>query len=246
MISVACAVLTVSARPCGALLAAMVGVGGVSLRSADFRTLLWLRQDSLAGLFRLLVAETVLLAIVLLVAVLIIGCVRSLVGWLVPRAVWRPPTSAGPSSGLDNDPRAGPTAGLGPWGQSLVSATLALLIGLAVVAILLQSPQRGQVLFAVLAAFTLAGFVTDRVLPAPRKEAYLLAPLAAGVVLYALASVGSYGTLPQEWANVPVYAQVLPVDWLTAGCGGVMLGCWTGQRTADDKLLEQSRAATER
>lgn len=215
--------------------------GGVSLRSADFRTLLWLRQDSLAGLFRLLVAETVFLAIVLLVAVLILEGVRSLVGRLMPRLVWHPPASARPSPGRDGG--ASVAAGLGPWGQSLLSATLALLIGLAMVAVLLQSPQRGQILFALLAAFAVAGWIADRVLPAPRKEAYLLAPLAAGVILYMLASVGSYGTLPQEWVNVPVYAQVLPVDWLTAGCGGAMLGCWIGQRSTDAKLLEHLQAA---
>ncbi|MGA2265034.1 MAG: hypothetical protein ABSH10_01210 [Phycisphaerae bacterium] len=234
VLAIFCGVLTLPARPSSAILAAAIGAGGVSLRSADFRTLLWLQQDGFAGLFRLLIAETMFLAVVLLVAVLIVVGIRFLAGRMAPWLVWRPMPLAAPP-----DDKTGLVGGLGPWGRSLVSAALALLIGLAAVMILLQSSRRGQVVVATLAAFALAAWIADRVLPAPRKGMYLLAPLTAAIIFYALASVGAYGSRPEDWINVPLYARVLPVDWLTAGCGGAMLGCWTGQRMAEVRILEQ-------
>jgi hypothetical protein len=233
VLSAVCAILTLPARPSSAILAAAVGAGGVSLRSADFRTLLWLQQDGFAGLFRLLITETVFLAVVLLIAVLVIGGVRLLARRLAPWLLWRPMPFATPP-----DDKTGLVGGLGPWGRSLASAALALLIALVAVMVLLQSSRRGQVLLATLAAFALAAWIADRMLPAPHKEAYLLAPLAAAIIFYALASVGSYSSRPEDWINVPMYARALPVDWLTAGCGGAMLGCWTGQRMAEAKILE--------
>ncbi|MCJ7543174.1 MAG: hypothetical protein MUP47_01195, partial [Phycisphaerae bacterium] len=128
---------------------------------------------------------------------------------------------------------------LSPWGRSLASAALALAVGLAVLTVLLQSSRRGQVLFALLASFAVAAWLAQRLLPAPHVEAYLLAPVVAALVLYALASVASYGPRPEAWAAVPLHARVLPVDWLTAGCGGAMFGCWVGQRMQEGKLLDR-------
>ncbi len=228
--------LTVSSRPCGAIAVVVLGAGAVALRSPEFRTLLWLWQDSFGSLFHLLMIETVLLAVALGLAVLLIGGVRAIAGRVAPRLAWRP-MDAAPSA--DRPGKARLVTGLGPWGRSLVSAALALLVGLAALTVLLKSPQRGQVLFALLASLGVAVWLAQRVLPAPHPEAYLLAPLVAAVMLYALASVASYGPRPEAWADVPFYARVLPVDWLTAGCGGAMLGCWIGQRMDEAKLLDR-------
>lgn len=234
----ASALLTVSARPCGTILVAVLGTGAVAMRSPEFSTLLWLRQDNFGALFRLLIAETVLLGALLFVAVMVIRQARALAGRLTPRLAWHP--SGSPKSPERPRDASRLAAGLGPWGRSFLSAALTLLVGLAAVAVLLQSAHRGQVLFALLASFAVAAWLANRLLPAPHVEAYLLAPLVAAVLFYALASVASYGSQPEAWANVPLYARALPIDWLTAGCGGAMLGCWIGQRMEDAKLLDQA------
>ena len=237
VLSIGCGLLTFSSRPSGTILAVVLGAGAVAMRSPEFRTLLWLRQDSFGSLFRLLIVETMLLAVSLGVAVLVMGWVRALASKAVPRLAWRP-LDAGTASGRPQK-TASLAGGLGPWGRSVVSAALALLLGLAAFAVLLQSARRGQVLFALLVSFAVAAWLAQRLLPAPRVEAYLLAPLVAAVVLYALASVASYGPRVEAWAAVPLYARVLPLDWLTAGCGGAMLGCWVGQRMQEAKLMDR-------
>ena len=225
-------------------MAAVVGAGAVGLRSPEFHTLLWLRQDGFAGLFRLMIAETMLLAVVLGAAVLLIGWMRALAARMVPPLRGALPQAGAPRG--RSDVRAGAVAGLGPWGRSLASAGLALVVGVALLTVLLQSTRRGQVIFALLLSFALAVWIAQRVLPATHVEGYLLAPLVAAVVLYVLASVASYPPHPEAWAAVPAYAQVLPIDWLTAGCGGAMLGCWIGQRMEEAKTAGPSRTGTGR
>jgi hypothetical protein len=236
VLAAACGLVTAPSRPSGTILVIAVGAGAVALRSPAFRTLLWLRQDHLAGLFGLLIVETLLLAAVLGAAVLVSGWVRAVIARLMPQLAWHPTEPKGSSAA---SPRTGRLAGLGPWGRSLTSAGLALLLGLAALEVLLQSSRRGQVLFALLASFAVAVWLAQRLLPAPHAIAYLLAPLAAAVVFYALASVNPYGPRPDAWDTVLVQARVLPLDWLTAGCAGAMLGCWIGQRMDEARLLDQ-------
>jgi hypothetical protein len=235
VLAAACGLLTATSRPCGTILAIAFGAGAVALRSPEFRTLLWLRQDRITGLYHLLIVETLLLAVALGAAVLLSGWVRAMVARAIPQLIWRP--AAGKAS--SRSPGGAPLTGLGPWGRSLVSAGLALLVGLVALAVLLQSSRRGQVLFALVTSFAVGVWVAQRVLPAPHVETYLLAPLVTAVVLYALASVAPYGARPDAWDTVPLQARVLPLDWLTAGCGGAMLGCWIGQRMNESKLLDQ-------
>lgn len=237
LLSAASGLLTVTSRPCGAILVAAIGAGAVALRSPEFTTLLWLRQDSLPGLFGLLIAETLLLGALLFVVVTVTRQARALAGRVLPSLIWHPSRSPKPPQA-----RQAPAgfAALGPWARSLLSAGLALLVGLAAILVLLQSPHRGQVLFALLVSFGAAAWLASRLLPAPRVEAYLFAPFAAAILFYTLASVASYGPQPEAWTNVPLYARVLPLDWLTAGCGGAMLGCWIAQRMDEAKLLDQT------
>jgi hypothetical protein len=232
----ACGLLTAASRPCGTILVIAVGAGAVALRSPEFRTLLWLRQDHFVGLFLLLMVETLLLAAVLAAAILVSQWVRAGTGRVIPRLVWHPMQAGQPSHASH---ATGRLAGLGPWGRSLTSAGLALLLGLAALAVLLQSSRRGQVLFALLTSFAVAVWVAQRLLPAPHGLAYLLPPLVTGIVSYALALVVPYESQADAWNAVPLWARVLPLDWLTAGCGGAMLGCWIGQRMDENKLLDQ-------
>ncbi|MCJ7543573.1 MAG: hypothetical protein MUP47_03240, partial [Phycisphaerae bacterium] len=98
VLSIACGLLTFSARPCGTILVAVLGAGAVALRSPEFRTLLWLRQDHYGGLFRLLMAEMLLLAVALGIAVLVIGWVRALAAKVAPPLAWRPTETASASA----------------------------------------------------------------------------------------------------------------------------------------------------
>ena len=98
VLAVACSLVTVSSRPEGALLAALLGAAGVSLHSAPMRAALWRYEEGQGVLFALLIGEVVLLAVVLSAAELVVYIVRSGVahcrpGWMwpgrVPPAGWR-------------------------------------------------------------------------------------------------------------------------------------------------------------
>ena len=39
--------------------------------------------------------------------------------------------------------------------------------------------------------------------------------------------------------RVPLYARALPLDWLTAGSAGALLGYWLSARVHELKLLEK-------
>ena len=138
VLAAACGLLTAAARPCGTVLVVALGAGAVALRSPEFRTLLWLRQDHFVGLFFLLMVETVLLAALLAAAILVSQWVRAAAARVAPRLVWRP-VQAGSGSSAPHP--TGRLAGLGPWGRSLTSAGLAMLLGLAALAVLLRSSR---------------------------------------------------------------------------------------------------------
>ena len=90
VLAAAASVVTVTGRPEGALFVTLVGTAGLSLNSSRIRSLLMLRQDNLSGLFASLALELVLLAVVVMVAALIVGLVRSAVSAVRPGWLWTP------------------------------------------------------------------------------------------------------------------------------------------------------------
>ncbi len=234
--SAACAALAIRARPAATMVAALVGIAAVSVRSPQLRTLVWLQSGGLGAMFARLIVEVVVFGVILACAVIVAGRVRAAILAIRPGWGWRPPWHVPDDS---QSPPATRLTGLGKVGQSLASAAVALFIGIAVVAVMLKSADRGQVIFSLSAAFALAVIIAYHVLPAPLVSVYFAAPLLAGVLFYALASVGSYDmSIPQGWVGLPWYARALPVDWLTAGGGGAAIGVWIGQRMRDERAME--------
>jgi hypothetical protein len=300
----ACALVTISARPEGALLASLIGAGGMSLRSAAVRPLLWRDLGSLHGQF---IADMLILVAVVLVALVVVALVRWAIGWVRPRWLWRSPIA-----GLTEDERKGPAGAAKGDGDSSASrvparqavtggdapraflrvlasvfapglarsgalggpgrdvsdpgtsaarrkapvrklclaglgcAALAAVIAVAVILLLMRSAQRGQILFAVFVGSFVALFLSHQAFPTSLTPVAWAVPMLVGIGFYVLAAfaVGgpgaSYGGAagPGAWADVPFYAQVLPVDWLTGGGGGGLLGYWLSCRVQELRHIE--------
>ncbi|MFW6133186.1 MAG: hypothetical protein ACOC8F_04760 [Planctomycetota bacterium] len=255
-LAAACAVVTVSARPEGALMAGVLGAGGASLRSAQMRGLLWTWDGPLAGVFPWLIAELALLAALLLVAAGIVDVVRRLIAIVRPGWVRR---TAPVLSGRGGDDRPAPATLLGLFGprgdggdaartrtarataaRSLAAAGAALAVGVVLVLLLLRSPDRGQILFALVAAFLLAALAAHQAFPTVRSVVILCVPIVAGAGFYLLSGVQSPDQ-PEAWKLLPHYARILPADWLTGGCGGALIGYWMSERINEMRHLEQRR-----
>ena len=107
------------------------------------------------------------------------------------------------------------------------------------IACLLRSADRGQIIFALFASFFVASLAGHYACPTRYGSLAVLLPLAFGVATYLLAGAAGVGGPPQGWIDVGLYARALPVDWLTAGSGGAILGCWTSQRMHEAKQLDR-------
>jgi len=90
-LAVVCGALTVAARPQSAAMVLVFGLGGLSLRSAPMRTLLFVRQGDLPAMYWGMLVEFLLLLGLLLAGASIAGLVRQGVGHLFPRCLWRDP-----------------------------------------------------------------------------------------------------------------------------------------------------------
>ncbi len=109
-----------------------------------------------------------------------------------------------------------------------------------VVFLLLRSPERGQILFALFAGCFLGVFFSQRIVPTRTNVTAWATPAAMGVFLYVLAAISSSGVAHVEWKNVACYARVLPIDWMTAGLGGAMLGHWEDLRMREARYIDES------
>ena len=117
--------------------------------------------------------------------------------------------------------------------------------GAALLLVLLQSGQRGQVIFSVLASFLLAALIAHQLYPVPLSIIPMAAPIILGTAFYILAAKAVQGPSHGAWMTVPLYANVLPIDWITLGCGGVMIGFWLSSRIHETRYLEQQEEERE-
>lgn len=123
----------------------------------------------------------------------------------------------------------------------LISTTAAAIV----VLMLLRSPERGQILFALFAGCFLGVFLSQRIVPTRANVTAWATPAVLGVLLYVLAAVSSVGTGPGAWMTVKSYARILPIDWITAGLGGAMLGHWEDLRMREVRYIEESLEETQ-
>jgi hypothetical protein len=274
ILATACAILTISARPEGALFATLVGAAGVSLHSAPIRVLFWSKEASLAGMFIQLIVELVVLFVIVLGAVHIIHQIRALFTRLCPNWMWRGRITAenviaDPTDALtakkklkefaDGASLLGRIFGriLGPEGMPFVSPgqeaksrktalvctisclAATVLYSSILLMLLMRSSHRGQIIFALFASFLLATLIAHQQFATRFSLAAWAAPLVTGIVFYMLAMASSGNTGTNIWIEVQPFARALPIDWMTAGAGGSVLGYWISERIHELRHIER-------
>jgi hypothetical protein len=282
LVTVLCAVTTISARPEGTLAAALMGLGGVSVHSGPMRTLLWLRQGDLSSMYWQMAAEVVLLGLVLAVGAGVLRRLGPVGRRLAGKWAWNDLLGAfnekqqreyvrfvanrkrdddGEAKGdLSLKPLGGGFARIisdsldraavrrtglkAPDGEALARwgscFALCLAAAAALLWLLAQSADRGQILFAVFAGCFLSTMLAYHVFPSRCSSPAWAAAVVLGAGSYVLAAVNAatFQSGPATWVDVPACFQALPVDWLTAGAGGALLGYWVSSRMHESKFLE--------
>jgi len=122
---------------------------------------------------------------------------------------------------------------------------LCLAIAVSIVALLARSAARGQLLFALLAGCFLAALIAYQVFPTRLSLPAWAAPVVAAVGYYVLAAAGALHTGQGAWMAVEPCRQALPIDWMTAGVGGAILGYWVSSRMHESKFLEHQEQQEE-
>ena len=247
-ISLVLGLVMLPARPGAALMATLLAAGGMSLRSCPLQSLLWYQGQNIPAVYAGLMGEVLLMWVLAVAAWAIIVGTRRLAAQVRPGWVWSGQmpgiategggntvaaalartVSAGPSAKRPS--RAAAVAGVG---FILVAAVVAM----AVLVVVLQSNQRKQVAFALVLAFGAAAAAGHRTFGLRREWVALLPPLVVALVLYALGMVAQYPPTSLAWTAAPMHARPLPVDWLTFGAGGSLLGLWISQRLMQEQAL---------
>jgi hypothetical protein len=257
VVAVPASVATLGSRPAGGLLAAFVAVGGLSLRSEPMRNLLWVHQDQPSRLFVLLMIESILLVMVLLASALVVRQVRRSARKIRPGLVWLDPLGeAGyglAAGGLEGEAfrvAAGALTGRGGADRGktdargqlavryLLCSAMALAVSVVLVLLLMRSGLRGQVLFALLASFALGVLAAHQKFPVPFGVLFMVLPMVAAVGFYAF---GVVTAVAGEWTSVPPQVRALPIDWLSAGAGGSVMGYWISARIHEFRHFEQKQ-----
>ena len=244
----ACAMLTLSSRAEGALVATLVGVAAMSVRSGPMRNLLGTGWEGKTGsLFMLLAGELLVMALVLAAAVLIVHLVRALARPLLPRWSWTAPQlEPGPAAGKEaesDQPQRRPV---------LVQMAGFLAVELAVAMVLLvvtfRSTETGQIAFALAASFFVAAFAAHMAFPIRSSIPCWLGPIIMGVLILMLGALGDFSGPGPFWRRAMMVASqlplraALPVHWLGLGCGGALAGFWACCRfreAPEEKVEEQ-------
>ncbi len=268
---------TTRSRPEGAILAALIGLGGLSLRSPWMRPLLWMQPDHLPSLFWQMALEILIFAVILLLAEAVAGLFRGLIKRFKPSWVWTDPLadlSAEQRNLIKTDGVASLPSpdeckwmavtgefGLMAWlvkhllhrsaakeaqadsmqtalKRSLTCLATGVLLGIIMVSIIMQSTLRGQVLFALFAGFFVSALAARHFFPVRSIFIAWAMPLITALVFYGLAAFSSANALPDFWATARPQFQALPIDWLTAGCSGAVLGFWTAGRMLEFRVFE--------
>lgn len=247
------AAITIKARAEGAALVCLFGAGGLSLRSASAAGLMQISGGKLSGLFLHMMMEMAMMAAMLAAAVAIIDAIRSQILRRRPSLLWTSPLDiAEKKEKFAENPlwnlgqgktltgaRTGQTNNSKIVLKTVGCLVISLVIGLVLTMLFMQSPARGQILFAMFAGFFLAAMAADQFCPTRIALAAWCSPILAGMLLYLLSAANTAGN-SSTWTSVNMYGLALPIDWLTFGCGGAVLGAWVSQRIRESALLEKA------
>jgi len=123
-------------------------------------------------------------------------------------------------------------------GRCLACTAVASVIAILLLMALMRSADRGQIIFALVASFTIAVFVGHQLFPQPYALVIWALPMVIAVGFYVVAwAVAPAAGEVTNWAKVNMLFRALPVDWLTAGGGGALLGFWASQRVHEFRLV---------
>jgi len=238
-LSAACALMTLSARPEGALVATLAGMAGLGLRSGPMRMLLWQQQDP-ARLFSLLALETLALGAVLAGAAAIVALVRAAGRKALGRWVWSEPEAE--ADGGEAGPRRRQVT-MHPAVQMAGAGLMEMALALILLVYTFRSTDRGQVAFALAASFFLAALAAHCVFPIRRSLPFWLGPIVMALAVFSLGSTGVAPTSGPTWHSALMVARdwplraALPVDWLAMGGAGATAGFWISRRMHDARGL---------
>jgi hypothetical protein len=279
VLSVFCAILTISSRPEGALFATLVGAAGISMHSPPIRALFWSQEASLAGVFVQLIAELFALFVIVVVAIHIVHQVRALVGKLCPAWMWKGRITEETFSSQTADGKSQAEKKrthspswilwlLSPIGVSFLeqlrlsedlsvasprqqaksrkAALMCMLYCLAatvlyssiMLMLLMRSTHRGQIIFALFASFLLATLIAHQQFATRFSVVAWASALITGILFYMLAIASSGRIGPNVWVKVQPFARALPIDWMTAGGAGGVLGYWISERIHELRHIE--------
>jgi hypothetical protein len=105
--------------------------------------------------------------------------------------------------------------------------------------LLMQSTRRGQIIFALFASFLLATLIAHQQFATQFSVVSWASALLTGVLFYTLAIAKSGHVEPNVWTAVQESARALPIDWMTAGGAGGVLGYWISERIHELKHIER-------
>ena len=259
-----CGALTAAARPAAMGVAMVMGLSGLSLYSTPLRTLLWQHHENLPSLYATLAIELLVVAAFAGVAMIVGEFTRRVVGGRIGRLAWRHPLAEmnippaeWPEADYEHLAERSGTWATALWGiaslfrrnprqespglkHRAICAAIMIVGGAVLAAVLCRTGDRKQVLFAVFAGFALAAMAAHQFFPTACSAIFWVSPIIVGLAVYGLAAsaCGSLGDSAIGWLDVPYLARALPVDWLTAGSGGGLVGYLVSARLHEGKILE--------
>ena len=286
VLAAACAALTFSSRPEGALFTTLVGAAGVSMHSTPIRVLFWSSQSSVSGVFVQLAIELLVLIVIVVVAIHIICRVRAAMAKVFPNLMWKGRIlgSADETNGSDKASKK-PARSTSPqsqgspswflWfispigvslldqmrmsdGMSVISpeqqarsraaalrCTLyclaaTVLYSSILLMLLMRSPSRGQIVFALFTSFLVATLIAHQQFATQFSVVSWGSAMITGLLFYVLAIASSGQADTNSWINVQMFARALPVDWMTVGGAGGVLGYWISERIHELRHIERT------
>jgi hypothetical protein len=250
---------TLHHRPVSGPMVGFLPLLALSFRSEKINVLLYHQSQGPGSAFGALIGELIFLLLVAGVCALAAGIGRELLGRVKPPWRWKSPSSDPGADLLVSPPRrwlgvfAPPVEAMDKSApgtarnrtqciEGLKAAGIALLVAQAVFLLLCRSDERGQLLFAVGVGFLAGSLAAQLLCPSHVVAPLLVLPIVSGAFYYAYAMVVTPRGL-HAWTSVPLPARVLPVDWLSAGVGGVLTGYWIACRIRETKVIEAAQSA---
>ncbi|MCE5276541.1 MAG: hypothetical protein ABFD92_17105 [Planctomycetaceae bacterium] len=122
--------------------------------------------------------------------------------------------------------------------QGLYGLLLGTLAGFILLLLLMRSPDRAQILFAVAGSLFLAALLGYQVFPFRSASVALLLPVVLAVAMYALGALKAISGMHLSWLTVAPFACAVPLDWVTAGAAGAVAGYWVSSRIHEARYGE--------